>query len=31
MPEGEAVETMPEVEEAFDEIEVDAPDRKSVV
>ena len=25
MPEGEAVETMPEVEEAFEEIEVDAP------
>jgi 5-(carboxyamino)imidazole ribonucleotide mutase len=25
MPEGEAVETMPQVEEAFEEIEVDAP------
>src|SRR3954466_10378116 len=25
MPEGETVETMPQVEEAFDEIEVDAP------
>src|SRR6187200_2145090 len=25
MPEGEAVETLPEVEEAFEEIEVDAP------
>jgi 5-(carboxyamino)imidazole ribonucleotide mutase len=25
MPEGEAVETMPEVEQAFEEIEVDAP------